>query len=104
MYKPNKNFLVLTESIKKITKNFEITDEFEIKCETIEKSLREISIDKLDYLKIDTQGSELEILKGLGDYKPLMVRTEVQILSMYEDVPNWSKLLGSLYEKKLCNM
>ena len=99
MYKPNKKFFSAYRIDQKNYKNFEITDEFEIKCETIEKSLREISIDKLDYLKIDTQGSELEILKGLGDYKPLMVRTEVQILSMYEDVPNWSKLLGSLYEK-----
>ena len=42
MYKPNKNFLVL--KIDQKIKNFEITDEFEIKCETIEKSLRKYQL------------------------------------------------------------
>ena len=52
----------------------------------------------LDFLKIDTQGSELEILKGLGDYLPLMMKIEVQIVPMYENVPNWSELVNYLYK------
>ena len=52
----------------------------------------------MDFLKIDTQGSELEILKGLGEYFPLMMKIEVQIIPMYENVPSWSELINYLYK------
>ena len=42
-----------------------------VECDTLSSSLKSLKINNLDYLKIDTQGSELEILKGLGDYRPL---------------------------------
>ena len=57
-----------------------------------------LNIKYLDFLKIDTQGSELEILKGLGEYFPLMMKVEVQIISMYENVPSWSELVNYLYK------
>ena len=41
-----------------------------VECDTLSENLKELSIEHLDYLKIDTQGSELEILKGIGDYRP----------------------------------
>ena len=50
------------------------------------------------FLKIDTQGSEFEILKGLGEYLSLMMKIEVQIVPMYENVPNWSELVNYLYK------
>ena len=56
---------------------FKVTRTVDIHCDTIEKILNEKNIDNLDYLKIDTQGSELEILKGLGKYKPLLIKIEV---------------------------
>ena len=59
---------------------------------------KKLNIDKLDYLKIDTQGSELEILKGMKKYKPLLIRLEAHIFSMYKDVPSWHLLLNLLYE------
>ena len=52
----------------------------------------------MDFLKIDTQGSELEILKGLGEYLPLLMKIEVQLVPMYENVPNWSELVNYLYK------
>jgi len=61
-------------------------------------SLNKLNIKHLDFLKIDTQGSELEILKGLGEYRPLMIKVEVQVVPMYEDVPNWSELVNYLYK------
>ena len=57
-----------------------------------------MNIKHLDFLKVDTQGSELEILKGLGTYLPLMMKIEVQIVPMYEGVPNWTELLNYLYK------
>ena len=55
----------------------------EIECDTIENSLKELNIKNLDYLKIDTQGSELQILKGLGTYRPSIIKLEAHIFSMY---------------------
>ncbi len=49
-------------------------------------------------MKIDTQGSELEILKGLGEYQPLMMKIEVQIVPMYENIPSWGELINYLYK------
>ena len=53
-------------------------------------------MNNLDFLKIDTQGSEFEILKGLGEYFPLMMKIEAQIIPMYKNVPNWSELVNYL--------
>ena len=46
------------------------------------------------------KGAELEILKGLGKYKPLLIKCEVQIYSMYKDVPEWTELLQYLSKLK----
>ena len=65
-----------------------------IQCDTINNLLSELHIKNLDYLKIDTQGAELDILKGIGSYRPLLIRLEVHIFSMYKNVPSWNKLLN----------
>ena len=52
----------------------------------------------IDYLKIDTQGAELEILKGIGNYRPLLIKVESHVHSMYKDVPSWNELLDYLYK------
>ena len=57
-----------------------------------------LKIEYLDFLKIDTQGSELEILKGLGKYMPLVMKIEVQVVPMYKDIPNWTELTNHLYK------
>jgi FkbM family methyltransferase len=48
-------------------------------------SLLEDSIDNIDYLKIDTQGSELEVLQGLGQYRPIIIKCEVSYVPLYEE-------------------
>jgi hypothetical protein len=40
----------------------------------------------------------LEILKGLGEYRPLLIKVEAQVVPMYKDVPNWSELMNYLYK------
>ena len=98
MYKPNKSVLDLFGFKKKDFSQFDITEEIEVDCTTIEESLQELNIKHLDFLKIDTQGAELEILKGLGDYFPLMMKIEAQVIPMYEKLPNWSELINHLYK------
>ena len=68
------------------------------KCPWKSKKYNRNNINNLDYLKIDTQGAELEILKGLENYKPLIIKCEVQILPMYKNVPNWTEVTNFLYK------
>ena len=98
MYKPNESTFNLYGFKKKDFPLFDISEEIDVECTTIQESLDKFNTKNLDFLKIDTQGSELEILKGLGDYLPLMMKIEVQIVPMYENVPNWSELVNYLYK------
>ena len=78
--------------------NFKVTRTVEVDCDTIDNSLKKLEFKSLDYLKIDTQGSELEILKGIGSYHPQLIKIEAHIYSMYKGVPEWNKLVNYLYE------
>ena len=98
MYKPSKDNYDLYNFKKKDFSLFDITNEMEVECITADDSLNKLNIKHLDFLKIDTQGSELEILKGLGEYRPLLIKVEAQVVPMYEDVPNWSELMNYLYK------
>ena len=98
MFKPSKNGYDLYNFKKKDFPIFDISQEISVECVTIKDSLKELNTSYLDFLKIDTQGSELEILKGLGEYRPLVMKIEVQVVAMYENVPNWSELLNYLYK------
>jgi hypothetical protein len=98
MYKPSKNNYDLYNFKKKDFSLFDVTKEIDVECTTVNDSLNKLNIKNLDFLKIDTQGSELEILKGLGEYQPLMMKIEVQIVPMYENVPSWGELINHLYK------
>ena len=69
-----------------------------VECDTLSSSLKELKINTLDYLKIDTQGAELEILKGLESYRPLIIKCEVQIFPMYKKEPSWTEVTDFLYK------
>jgi FkbM family methyltransferase len=98
LYKPNKDAYALYDLKKKNYPSFEVSNEIDIECTTIKESLNNLNIKKLDFLKIDTQGAEIEILKGLGNYLPLLLKIEVQIVPMYENIPDWSELINHLHK------
>ena len=98
MYKPSKSNYNLYNFKKKDFSLFDVTKEIDVECTTVNDSLNKLNIKNLDFLKIDTQGSELEILKGLGEYQPLMMKIEAQIVPMYENVPSWGELINHLYK------
>ena len=52
---------LFNSSIKEMTKKIEI-----VKTRTLKKIISEKKIKKIDLVKIDTEGHELEVLKGLG--------------------------------------
>ncbi len=96
MYMPNKDSLKIYGFKEKDFHLFDVTKTESIECDTIGASLKSLNINFLDYLKLDTQGSELEILKGLESYKPLLIKCEVQIYPMYKNMPSWTELLNYL--------
>lgn len=98
MYEPEERNFDLHRIKKKDYNNFKVSNILEIDCDTIENSLTRFDIEYIDYLKIDTQGAELEILKGLGNYRPLLIKVEAHVFSMYKNAPNWHELLNFLYD------
>ena len=97
MYMPDKRAFDLHNIDKKDFDEYQVTRTVEVECDTISNQLAELDIDFLDYLKIDTQGAELEILKGIGKYRPLLLKIEVHLFSMYKGVPSWHELINYLY-------
>jgi len=98
MYEPDEELFDLHDLKKKDYENYKVTSSVEIECDTLTNQLEELEINKLDYLKIDTQGAELEILKGIGEYRPLLIKVEAHFFSMYKNVPSWNKLVSFLYD------
>ena len=98
MFEPNKINFDLHNIKKDNFKNYDVTRIIEIDCDSISNLLPELDIKNLDYLKVDTQGAELEIIKGLGNYRPLLIKIEAHIFSMYKNAPSWHKILNLLYE------
>ena len=98
MYKPNPDVFSLYGFKKKDFSIFDITNEVDVECTTIKESLNKLNINNLDFLKVDTQGSEFEIVKGIGEYRPLLMKIEAQIFPMYEDMPAWSEIINYLYQ------
>ena len=77
---------------------FDVSKTEMVECDTLSSSLKALNINTLDYLKIDTQGAELEILKGLENYRPLIIKCEVQIFPMYKKEPSWTEVTDLLYK------
>ncbi len=97
MYMPNEKALDLHDIKRKDVKNYKVTQTVEVECDTLSSQLSKLNIDLLDYLKIDTQGAELEILRGIGSFRPLLIKIEVHFFSMYKNVPSCHELISFLY-------
>jgi FkbM family methyltransferase len=98
MFEPDKESLTIYGFKEKDFHLFDFAKTEMVECDTLSSILNGINIKSLDYLKIDTQGAELEILKGLGSYRPLMIKCEVQIFPMYKNVPSWTEITSFLYK------
>ena len=67
---------------------FEVVQEESIETTTLNRVMEEHSLDA-DFLKLDTQGAELKIIKGATDYydRILGFEIEVEFLEIYENQP-----------------
>ena len=77
-YNADPNYISLYDTVRETT----------MECSTISQELTDLKISELDFLKLDTQGSELDILMGLGNYRPLLIVTEIEYLPFYHGRPN----------------
>jgi FkbM family methyltransferase len=65
---------------------------YNVKCTRLKTFMDRVGIDHIDFLKIDTQGQDLEVIKSLDDYikRVKKIYLEVQV-SGYELYKNQSK-------------
>lgn len=74
----------------------------EVPCVTLDKIVQECNLPQPDFIKIDTQGSELDILRGaetvINDTK--IVYTECPITNYNQGAPNISDYLNYFREKR----
>lgn len=61
---------------------YDLVKTVEVETVTVDEALAPL-VDRLDVLKLDTQGTELDILKGLGRYRPLIIQSEVSLVPIY---------------------
>jgi FkbM family methyltransferase len=78
---------------------FRVVDEATLSCTTLDEFARQIKLRQIDYLKIDTQGTELEILRGAADIleHTSIVRTEVEFVELHEGQPLYDDAMADLH-------
>lgn len=90
LYKPNKD---LTESYPALDCAKEVS-QIEVEVSTLDIWAKEIDLDYIDYIKIDTQGAELNILKGASGILPTVrfLEIEVEFNPIYDGQPTFSEV------------
>lgn len=80
-----------------------VVGEVEVEVTTIDSYAERNGVDRIDFLKIDTQGFDLEVLKGatrmasLGQIK--LVQLEITLADLYEGLPRVDVVLKFLLDQ-----
>jgi len=77
---------------------FDVAGEVDIDCITLEEMLSSKKVNYVDVIKIDTQGSELDILLGAGRYldKISIIKCEVEFVELYRGQPLFDDVVREL--------
>lgn len=71
--------------------DLKITRSIDVNCNTLDEVIRTTDIKCIDFIKLDTQGSELQILQGAQDvlskYDVFGIEVEVEFSPLYRDQP-----------------
>lgn len=73
--------------------------ESDITTSTLDIELEKLNVKEIDFLKLDVQGSELSIIKGLTTLSPLFWEVEVLSLPTYQDTPYGSSITAELVNR-----
>ena len=65
--------------------------------------MKENKLDYIDFLKLDTQGNELNIIKSIGSKisNVSVIKTEVEMIPMYKNQPLFHDVSSFLYQEWL---
>ncbi len=82
-------------------RNFEVKGGGRVKAITLDRFMVDQRIERLDYVKLDTQGSELNILKASASVtsKISVIKTEVGVFPMYEGQYLFHDVSAFLYDQ-----
>jgi len=86
IFPPNRTLIENFEDAER----FDVTEETEVMLESLDDALSAEGVQVVDFLKIDTQGSGLDILKGakrILEESVVGVEIEVEFQPLYEDQP-----------------
>lgn len=87
---PNYPFLSRFKDVDR----FEIVNKISIPIDSLDNQLKKHKISRVHFLKIDTQGHELDILKGSGETlsNTFGLEIEVEFASIYEEQPLFNEV------------
>jgi len=85
-----------------LAKQFSIASTKKVKCITLESMIKNKKISPPDYIKIDAQGGDFEILKGLGTYinNLLLARLELLFVPLYYNSPTINDIDHFMHAKQ----
>jgi FkbM family methyltransferase len=75
-----------------------VTGEITVETTTVGALARELDTN-FDMIKLDTQGTEMDILSALGNVVPLFIVSEVSLLRMYEGQTTFYEIVEHLHER-----
>lgn len=97
IYTPNRPILDRYED----SNRFDIDRTISLEANSINRLLQEQNIGEIDFIKIDTQGSELDILKGTSNYFQSLIGLEVEVefIELYDGQPLFSEVNNFIESK-----
>ena len=82
---------------------FDIVDSYDVKCTRLDSFLEREQIKSVEYLKIDAQGRDLNVLKSLGgrigDVKNILAEARLTDFNMYEGDCHRDELVEFMVQK-----
>lgn len=77
-----------------------VTGEVKLQCITLDDLAQRAGITTIDYLKLDTQGTELEIMRGGAETltNTSVIRVEVEFIPLYQGQPLYGEVSSFLHE------
>jgi len=73
------------------SEDFEVTEVISVSCDTLDNVVQTEGIEDIDFIKLDTQGSELWVLEGadrvLAEFCVFGIRVEVEFSPLYKNQP-----------------
>jgi FkbM family methyltransferase len=93
IYSPNH------EHIQRFNSSFGVQSKVQVESTTLNAALREVQCESVDLLKLDTQGSELAIIKSSEELcnSVLLIESEVEFTEIYEGQPLAGEFLAYMY-------